>query len=150
MLVAWIGALSGFVAAIVATLVSGLVSFLVFWFSARSQERSELHSELLQINSLGIEYPYLEDEEFCNGWNDNRGEEEYWRYDWYCCIVFNFCERAWRHFKNREKILKFVDVGEYANTHRVWWQHLKASGKVETCYTDKEFRDFINSLIRGS
>jgi hypothetical protein len=115
--------------AALATFFSSIVSSIVGYYlakfnSVRNEERF-LDGLLIQINTLNIQYPYLENEKFINKYKKKKKKnEEYSRYDSYCTIVFNFLERVFVLYNfNLNKVNNFVHYRELIETHSRWWNH---------------------------
>ncbi len=132
------------------TVIATVIASIVAWQSAeratRAQERSALDDQIVKVIEIGIEYPYVENDDFCAKWPDvDKNSEQGIRYDNYCCLVFNLMERLWRHFEgDREKIENMLYAPEMAHRHRRWWQSDKTN---ETAY-EYGFRQYINTIIR--
>ena len=110
-------------AALAGTIIGVISTIFVSSRSERAQEALALHDMLNKMISFGIEYPYLENTEYCSRWSDNPDDENSMRYDNYCCFVFNLLERSWKHHKGDEqKLFDFIHVPEIVKLHSVWWQ----------------------------
>ncbi len=118
--------MDAFAPTLIATIVSSIVAYFVASRTNRYSEISRIDEQILKLNILAVEYPYLEDDDFCAGWNDRpkspHQDEKYMRYDNYCCIVFNLIENLWDHYNgNKKKIEDYFYVKEVALRHRQWW-----------------------------
>jgi hypothetical protein len=149
-------------AAAIATVVSSIIaSFVSIWISRRNNrinETSKLNDELIRLNTLAIQYPYLEDEIFIEGWNKWKEErekevkteedEKYLRYESYCISNFNFLERLSKHFKFKKiKIENFVQFKEIVRTHADWWNNPTGVYSNVEGYS-KEFRNYVNEYLK--
>ena len=134
-------------ATIVASSISSLVAYLVACRSKKYSEISRIDEQILKFNTIAVEYPYLEDDDFCKGWIErSKQDERYMRYDNYCCIVFNLIETLWEHFNgDKKKIDNYLGVKELALRHRQWWE---SEVQNEEGYS-KKFRTFIDNYIEG-
>jgi hypothetical protein len=112
-----------FISTIISVIISSLVAFKTAKVTLRYQERQSLDELITKIIEISIEYPYLEDDEYCAKWADVIVRDELaMRYDYYCCIVFNLIERVWRYCKgNKKKINDMLYVEELVNRHYQWW-----------------------------
>jgi hypothetical protein len=135
-------------AALISTTISTIVSIIVMYLSSRKQEKDALHTELFHINNLAIEYFYFEQDSFCNSCDGNRDNERSLRYDNYCCIVFNFLEKLYKHyFGNRKSIENFVGVRELVIRHKTWWILQRANRDHVEGYPLR-FIDFIDTYLQ--
>ncbi len=141
--------ISTLISAVVSSIIAWIVSYYTVRKSIAKQYELWLENQILQINQIAIEYPYLEDNDFCSKWIDNNNpkEERYMRYDNYCCIVFNLLENLWKYFKgSKSKIESFLSVQEMAIRHKNWWKN--PSGIIENIVGyDLKFQKYINSFI---
>lgn len=141
------------ISALISAFISAVVSFVVNKMSRDKSELDHLHGEVMQINLLAMQYPYLEDDAFCSSWGSRKNApkedwEKYQRYDNYCCIVFNVIERIFRFYGGRrEKIEGFLAVKELIRRHKSWWA--KPSGTLENINGyPPELRNFVNSYLK--
>jgi len=69
-----------------------------------------LRSQIDKMIDISIEYPYLEDDKYCEKWSSkDKSTVITMRYENYCCFVFNLLERGWKHFGgNKLKIEKMA------------------------------------------
>ena len=134
---------------ILAAIISGIISCWIAIGSLHAQTEQVLTQQILQLNMLAMQYPYLEDDEFCVEWLTNKAskDEKYMRYDNYCCIVFNLIENIWKHFKgNRKRIESFFAIKELIVRHKLWWKN--PSGPFENIEGyGPDFIAFINTYI---
>lgn len=136
------------ISALISVFVSAIVSFYVSNQKYLRDEEARLNQQILELNKIIISYPYLEDDEFCKNWNDNKNknDERYQRYDSYCCIVFNLMEQIHKYYRgDKEKINKFFATKEMILRHINWWK--KPSGIFENIngYSN-EFQQYIRSF----
>ena len=133
------------VSAIVSAGISAAISIHIFRRSSKNNELDAIYSQIQQLNTLAIEYPYFEDDNFCSGWSCDAVDDNSMRYDNYCCIVFNLLERIWRHLDgDKSRIFNFIHFGELAQRHKVWWQQLDNIRGY-----DKGFREFVGEYQSG-
>jgi hypothetical protein len=133
-------------ATIVASLISSGIAIIVGRRATRYAEISRIDEQIMKLNEITIEYPYLENDSFCEGWSENRElpSPEYMRYDNYCSMVFNLIENLWDHFHgDREKIEDYYGCKEMILRHRQWWA---CEPENKEGYR-KEFRAFIDSYL---
>lgn len=132
------------IAAIVSAIISAVTAFLIAYRNRKTQERLAIEDMLNKMIAFGIEYPYLESQEFCSHWSRNPAmDTESMRYDNFCCFVFNFLSRSYDFYNGKTKeILNFIYVPELVQLHLAWWSEpLNREGYSE------EFKAFINSFI---
>jgi hypothetical protein len=145
--------------AVAATLLSALVSAFVASIISKRALRAQAWADLVrridQTTMIGIQYPYVEDENFCGSWPPpGAPEEPYQRYDNYCCLVFNLLEDLYGHFKGRAaRIEERFGAREMIVRHRRWWRDPQVSplnragygdgfcGYVEATITDAERKE---------
>lgn len=149
------------IATIISSIVASSVSFFISKRTLRINETTKLNDELIRINTLSIQYPYLEDEYFIKGWDtwkDNRKNkpktvdehttEKYLRYEGYCISFFNFLERLCKHYnQNKNEIENFVQIKEIVRTHSAWWKNPTGEYTNVEGYS-KEFRDLTNEYLK--
>lgn len=140
---------------VIATFFSSLIaSFVSVWVINKHITNfniRRLSDKLETLNKIVIEYPYLEDKNFCYALPDRENDftEEYLRYENYCCMVFNFLEQAWVHHNEDENKLKeFVGYEEMINLHSKWWLSLRESHHNFHGYKGK-FRNFVSKVIHS-
>lgn len=116
----------------------------------KKEKEEQLIAELNRILEIGIEYPYLESNEFTSKWDNykNSDDEQYLRYDMYCNLIFNYLHHVFEHFeKDKKKIEDFVDVKTWVRLHKFNWLSPVDENEILDGY-DEEFRNFINSYIK--
>lgn len=136
------------ISAIVSVFVSSLVSNYFHTSKTIKEEEARLNQNILEIIKISIEYPYLEDDSFCRKWDSNKNNDEQWqRYDNYCCIVFNLMEQIFKLYKgDKEKIEYFFATKEMIKRHKLWWHN--PSGLFENLDGyDYKFQQYVKSFI---
>ncbi|HWQ89344.1 MAG TPA: hypothetical protein VN374_05175, partial [Desulfitobacteriaceae bacterium] len=92
------------VATILSTIISSMVAFVTAKSSERHEERQNLNDLITKIIEISLEYPYLEDDNYCSAWlGVVESDEKSMRYENYCCVVFNLIERLWKFYKGNQK-----------------------------------------------
>ena len=126
--------------------VSAFVSWVTAKATSRGDERRAIFEGTARLIEWAIEYPFLEDDEFCRSWpNTGRTREDNMRYENFCCHVFNQLEHAWELFKGDEqKMRPTLYPEELVSRHRVWWQSDETNQKAYST----EFRQFVAGIIR--
>ncbi len=121
------------IATIASPIIPTIISVIFFIINRRYEARKLIEERLFKIQQIAFEYPYVEDDELINGWNQfvkeyNDGEKvdedklwKYLQYDQYCEMIFNLLEIALEHFKKEETLLKFIDFKTWVITHKDWW-----------------------------
>jgi len=115
----------------------------------KKEKKEKLIDELNKILEIGIEYPYLENKNFTNKWNEqkNSDNENFIRYDMYCNLVYNFIHKTCNYYSyNKEFIEDFIDVKNWIRTHKQNWLNPVEENENIDGY-DEEFRKFINSYL---
>lgn len=131
-------------ATLFASIISSFVSYVINKYNQIFQERASLDNLITQMISFTIQYPYLEDENFCEHWSKNLTDESALRYENYCCLVFNILEKTWKHFnKDDNKINDFIYVNEIVSLHKKWW---KSDSNNNYGY-DNKFKKYIDDRI---
>lgn len=137
---------------LIASLISSIVAIVVGKNANKKERECKFNDHLLELNRLAMQYPYLEDDEFCATWNANRrsSDEKYQRYDNYCCIVFNLLEQIWKfHKKDTAKIENIVCAKELILRHKEWWK--APSGLFENLHGyNSGFVSYANKIIDNS
>ncbi|MGO9567870.1 MAG: hypothetical protein ACLP5H_10045 [Desulfomonilaceae bacterium] len=112
------------VSAIISAIIAAIVSVAVCVFTLRSQRRSRIYDLIDKVIGISIDYPYLEDDNFCKAWKEiDKTTEEAMRYENYCCLVFNLLEHLWSFNNgNESKIAKMFYASEMIRRHKVWWK----------------------------
>jgi hypothetical protein len=131
----------------IATIViSAFVSWVTARRTIRGDERRAIFEGTARLIEWAIEYPFLEDDEFCRSWPEtNRSRDDNMRYENYCCHVFNQVEHAWELFKGDElKMRPTLYPEELISRHRVWWESDETNQKAYP----NEFRQFVATVIR--
>ena len=120
-------------ALVVATLISPIIptvlTIVFFIIKNRFEKRKLIEERLFHIQQISFEYPYLEDEEFINTWDDfvNKSErinnkEKYLRYEQYCEMIFNLLELTYQYF-GANKINSLIDFKSWVRIHEKWWRN---------------------------
>ncbi len=111
------------IATVVASIIGAASGVFVGLYSLRDQRKQKLVAQVDRVVDLGIEYPYLENDEFCRNWPaDEINDEKYMRYDNYCCQVFNLLERIWQFSKGQPDSMRdFIYFEELIFRHKKWW-----------------------------
>jgi len=129
---------------LVSICLSGLVSYLVAAYTLRSNRRAELDKRIAKIIEIAMQYPLVEDDEFCDSYPPDQMNDDYRRYVNYCCFVFNLLADAWKHTEG--DVIEFNDIihaDELIDRHHGWW--LKDSDNL-IAY-DKIFQQYISERI---
>lgn len=134
------------VATILSTIVSSVVAFVTARYSVRHQKRQNLEDLITKLIEFSLEYPYLEDDNYCAAWAGKiNGDEESIRYENYCCVVFNLIERVWEFCRgNQKKMDKILYVEELVIRHYRWWIFDSANSSAY----NKRFQKYIKSFER--
>jgi hypothetical protein len=146
--------------ALISAGVSAGVALTVSYLTRRSQERTAIDAKILKAIELGMSYPHVEDEGYCNAWNTPLREpgaeataeerekfeaekDKRLQYDLYCCFVFNLIESIWRHCWRKSRVPKMLHVEEFIETHRCWWD----SQKENLFGYDPKFQAYVQTVI---
>jgi hypothetical protein len=130
-----------------------VLAFYTFNKNYNSTELNNLNTNLNQMISISIEYPYLEDSSFISKWPSFRdsSEERYLRYNSYCIYTFNFLQSVCSYYDyDKNKIEDFVNVDEIIQTHETWWKNPPSGEDPNTKGYDEKFDRFVNSILSTS
>jgi hypothetical protein len=120
--------------AAIATIVSVIVSIIIALFSNRFNNKRYISEQVDSLNKLIMEYPFLEDKEFIDNWNNDRlkiDKEKVERYDAYCTILFNLLFRISRIYNfRRNSIRKIIAIFSWLKFHEGYWKENKASYNI--------------------
>lgn len=115
---------SALMSGLISALIAAFVAFYVTNKTIEKNDRTAFQSEVIKLIEIGIQYPHFECEEFTTKWDPKSENPENWRYDLYCCAVFNLLERAWDlNGGNRKKLEKLINCEELIRRHRKWFYH---------------------------
>lgn len=144
----WASLLGTFMAALIGT----LVPLVVLRFTHYEAARAQLQRDLIEINRLSLEYPYLENPQFIGKYakaspGKRSQQEKFIRYDSYCSIWFNHIESlaAFNNY-NTKKIERFLNIGEVIRAHSAWWQVPENRKEIELAYNQK-FRQIVQKYL---
>jgi len=135
------------VSALLSTIISAVISYRIANNKNVKSEEARLNEQILELNKIVIKYPYLEDDDFCKTWPDNRysKEEKYLRYDSYCCIVFNLLEQIYKLYKgNEDKMENFFYVKELIRRHKYWW--ISTFENIDGY--NSNFREYAKNIVK--
>lgn len=138
--------------AALATIISVLITCLINWFIARYNSRKNtekaLQDLIIQINSLLIQYPYFENEDYLKRYvKKKKMLNEDLRYESFCIVVFNFMERLSRFCKFDTKKMNYIfHYEEEILIHQTWWN--KNIDENKRGY-DSKFIEIVNKTLRG-
>jgi len=141
-------AIATIVATVISIIVSTFVSTLLQNRKTIKEEMARLRQDIKDLLKISIEYPYLEDNTFCNSWSSaNKNDEKVQRYDNYCCIVFNLISQIYKLFEGDEsKIDDFFATKEMIVRHKKWWK--SPSGFLENLNGySSDFRSYVESKL---
>jgi hypothetical protein len=134
---------------IIATLISTIVATTVSLRLNRKKERERFDLQLQNIMAYPIEYPYLENRKFTEGWHPSLTDkdERYGRYENYCNLVFNFLNQIceWKKY-NKEEIEKYIDIKNWLRIHEKCWKN-PAFPHENTDVYDGKFSEFVGMYI---
>jgi hypothetical protein len=69
------------------------------------------------------------------------------RYELYATLVFNYLERLFILFKGNEKKIKaFIDVKDWAESHRLYWNDPNLAYENYSGY-NTDFQNYINKFL---
>ena len=139
------------------------VGIVASWIAISNSKKSSLETKrkdivdmLDKIIMISIKYPKLEDHQFALKFHKDPKDEEYMRYDNYCCMVFNFIERLWKFCtKDSSKMKDVVYFEEYIYLHRTWWTECIRENSIFyeqefNKFIDKEYNEYCNKLNKLS
>lgn len=138
-------------------IVTTIVTFYLYFKSKTDNQKNTLDSQLIELQRLAFENPYLENENYTNEWNTLRekyvNKEQDWdvdkflRYDAYTEMIFNYVEMSLKVYKTEEKLLKYVDFKSWIRTHTQNWQNPLQAHINREVYDDK-MCDMIDKWLK--
>ena len=111
-------------AAAIATLISSAVASTVALKINNHNSLKSLNDQLDAILKIAIQYPCLENPNFCSTWNENKDldKDDYLRYEMYCNLIFNYLERLCRYYKfDEKKINDHLNIKGWIIVHKDCW-----------------------------
>lgn len=116
-----------------------------------------LHDQLLELQKISLEHPFLEDENYTKQWDllkekyDNKelkGEDldKFIQYDVYTEMLFNFLFKSFDFYKSEKKLLNFVDFESWLDIHAKCWTSPLQPHSNRKVYGQKMF-DMVNRWI---
>lgn len=138
-------ALATIIATITSSAVAALVAYLTVRWGLKIEDYSVIQDNLTKLIEISIQYPYLEDDNYCAKWTGSSVQsEEDLRYDNYCCLVFNLMSKAFKYYNyNDEKTNMFLYTPELINRHKKWWLRTKDNKKAYS----EEFQYFVSRMM---
>lgn len=138
-------------------IVTTIVTFYLYFKSKTDNKKNALDSQLLELQRLAFENPYLENENYTNEWNMLRekyvNKEQNWdvdkflRYDAYTEMLFNYVEMSLKVYKTEEDLLKYVDFKSWIRNHTQNWQNPLQAHINREVYGDK-MCDMIDKWLK--
>ena len=131
------------------------MSFYVFYKNRQFLMIKKLDNQLAELQKISLEYPYLEDTYFINGWEDfvkkyknnkkipKNKLTKYLRYEQYCEMIFNFSEDLYTSLKTEKKILKYLAIDDWTKQHKTWWEN-----PLIDCSNDYSYNKDLIILIK--
>lgn len=136
--------------AAIATIISSIIASSLAIYLNREKKKGRLDDRLEEIIKITIQYPYLENDEFIKGWNENKNttNDTYLRYDAFCTLLFNFLEDYCAYFNwNEKKIHENLNVKDWVRIHETyWWNPVTKFENVDSY--KKEFRNIISNFLK--
>lgn len=131
-------------AALVTNLIILAINVLLFRFT----QWDDIVKSTGQMIQLGMQYPFVEKESFCEKFRSTDSSDAAAQYQLYCCFVFNIIERAWRHYRilpvlGEKWLVERYHVDELFWSHRVWWRSDRANHKGYP----RGFRRFVRKRL---
>lgn len=138
-------------------IITTIVTFYLYFKSKTDNQKNTLDSQLIELQRLAFENPYLENENYTNEWNMLRekyvNKEQDWdvdkflRYDAYTEMIFNYVEMSLKVYKTEEKLLKYVDFKSWIRNHTQNWQNPLQAHINREVYDDK-MCDMIDKWLK--
>ncbi len=128
---------------LLAAAVAAVVSWWISHRTLRASELTRLNTQIDRLVELGMEYPLMEDDQFCKSWTSEDRSENAMRYENYCCFVYNLLEGIWRfHHGSEKKIQSMFDAQELIKRHQTWW---RSSEDNRSSYP-QGFQHYVNEV----
>ena len=133
--------------ALLSAMVSAIVALVVATLTLRAHRRQHIENMISKLVDVAITYPYLEDDRFCDSWNEaDKNDEKAMRYDNYCCLVFNLLETLWKQCGGDTKRIESIFFArEMIVRHKRWWK----SERNNLGGYDINFHRYIDTAIKG-
>jgi hypothetical protein len=134
---------------VIATVFASLISVIIALYLNRKNKRDQFDRQLHEIIAISIQYPYLENIDFCQRWDPQlvNTDERYQRYELYCALIFNFLELVARYYNyNKNRIIKILDIEGWIRIHEYCWKKPSIPHENTDGY-DSEFKKFVTSVI---
>jgi len=126
------------------------------YIDSKQKERiKDLHDKLFQIQTVSLDYPYLEDNKFIDGWYDFKKKyhnnedvledikNKYLRYEQYCEMIFNLTSDAYKiNCLDNE-----IEFKSWARIHKEWWISPLEEHSNRDVYGD-QLSDIIDKWIK--
>lgn len=125
-----------------------LFAYITFSKQFDASEQGRLNDNLNKLLDVNLQYPYVEDSTFISWWNNHKASnsDSSLRYQAYCEYVFNFLQNTCEYFNyNKRKILRFVDLKDFVDQHREWWNMTEKNSPESF---PKQFQDFIRENFK--
>lgn len=112
-------------------IASNGISIWLYLKNKRKEKIKDLHDKLFQIQTISINYPYLEDMKFITGWLSFKSDyhnnydmsqankDSYLRYEQYCEMIFNLISNAY----NIHSLDNEIEFKAWAKSHKDWWKN---------------------------
>ena len=137
-------------------IVSNVITIYLYLNNKKQEKTKDLHDKLFQIQTVSLNYPYLEDKKFIDEWNNFKKKyhsncknlkedekKEYLRYEQYCEMLFNLISNA----HNIDCLYKEIEFKSWARNHKEWWRSPLENHSNRDTYGDK-LSDIIDKWIK--
>lgn len=139
-------------------IVTTIITWLLYTKSKKETRKNLLNSQLLELQRLSFENPFLENEEYTKQWNilrekyiDKKYNEfdvkEFLKYDVYTEMIFNFIEISLEIYTTEKELLNYVDFKSWVRTHSLCWRNPLKEHSNRDVYSEK-MCNFIDKWLK--
>ena len=133
----------------ISALISGTVAYIISKRNNRRADKASLDNRYNEIIKMSYDNTDLEGTATPSNWEHHRKYDEgiYTRYHQYCKLLFKFLEDYSRYYNfNIKKIEESIDIEEWVNIHKYWWDKPYYVHERPKRYS-KKFINMVDSLI---
>lgn len=137
-------------------IVSNGITIWLFLENKKKEKIKDLHDKLFQLQTVSLDYPFLEDKKFIDSWIDfkkeyhsnyndleNDNKNNYLRYEQYCEMIFNLISNA----HNINSLDNEIEFQSWARRHKEWWKSPLEEHSNRDTYGDA-LSDIIDRWIK--
>jgi hypothetical protein len=121
----------------ISLIVTSSLSFYIYLNNRKIVLENKISDQLFQIQSFSMQYPFLENKNFINGWLEfktqfnldvvdygNENTNRYLQYEQYCEMLFNLVEDIYTANHKKESSLNdSINLKSWVRIHKDWWNN---------------------------